>query len=75
MILVNDRDNTHRNNPCGSEYQCADEIVKDILEQDGPASKLYEAQHKSSAGERKKIRNHRSTGNGARSTSYTVKRL
>ena len=51
-----------------------DEIVKEILGEDGPASKLREAQQRSSTGDREKARNDRLTRNGARSKSYTVKR-
>lgn len=71
---MNHRENIHRGNPYGLEYQCADEIVKDILGEDGPASKLREAQQRSSTGDREKARNDRLTRNGARSKSYTVKR-
>lgn len=74
VILVNDHENIHRGSPCGPEYQCADEIVKEILGEDGPASKLREAQQRSSTGDREKARNDRPTRNGTRSNSYTVKR-
>lgn len=62
VMIFNDRDDNHKGNLCGLHDQCAAEIVKEILGQDWPASRLRGARQDSSASGKRKIRYNDSAG-------------
>ena len=74
VMILDDRDNNHKDDPSGSVFQCADEIVKEILGQGGPGSRRHESRVAFSASDKKQVRNHQATSNGVHSTQFTVKR-
>ena len=74
VMILDDRDNDHKDNPSGPVYPCADEIVKEILGQVSPGFRRHEARVNFSASNKKQIRNHQATRNRAHSTQFTVKR-
>jgi hypothetical protein len=74
VMILDDRDNKRKGNSRGPDYQCADEIVKEILEQVKPAARLQKAGGDFPASDKKKILSHNTAKNGAHSTQFTVRR-
>ena len=74
VMILDDRDNDHKDDTCRRDCQCADEIVEEILGQEGIASKVRAARQNFYTSDKKQIRNHPATRNRAHSTQFTVKR-
>lgn len=73
-MILDDRDNDHKDDTCRRDSECADEIVGEILGQEGIASKVRAARQNFYTSDKKQIRNHPATRNRAHSTQFTVKR-
>jgi hypothetical protein len=68
VMKLSDREDNQNGKNGESDHQCAEEIVKEILGQNGPASKLYEVRGNYSLNGTKRLAKRASARNGAFTT-------